>query len=41
MQHAAIALLAMKFQMRFIQRLTAFRQQRLQPVDARARFART
>jgi hypothetical protein len=41
MQRAAVALLAMKSQVGFIQRLIAFRQQRLQPVDARARFART
>ena len=40
MQRAAIALLAMKSQMSLIQRLIVFRQQRLQPVDARARFTR-
>ena len=40
MQRAAVALLAMKSQMSFIQRLIAFRQQSLQPIDARARFAR-
>lgn len=39
MQRAAVALLAMKSQMSFIQRLIAFFQQRSQPVDARARFA--
>ena len=41
MQRAAVALPTMKSQVGFIQRLIAFRQQRLQPVDARARFART
>ena len=40
MQRAAVALLSMKSQMSVFQRLIAFRQQRLQPVDARARFAR-
>ena len=39
MQRAAVSLLAMEPQMRFIQRLIALRQQRLQPVDARAVFA--
>ena len=39
MQRAAVALLSMKSQMSVFQRLIAFRQQRLQPVDARARFA--
>lgn len=41
MQRAAVALLAMKSQVSSVQRLIAFRQQRLQPVDARAHFART
>jgi len=40
MQRTAVALLPMEPQVRFIQRLIAFRQQCLQPVDARAHLAR-
>jgi hypothetical protein len=41
MQRAAVAMPTMKSQVVVIQRPIAFRQQRLKPVDARARFART